>query len=264
MTDDLTQFLYGMHAADEQTKLASECMDHLTLNELEVILGIEKTAAMDNPTDPVMRARMRARRAARRATTTGSGLNRSAEGLGAQPIGFAKARAPVGKSTTHSGFAKTRTPVKSTIRSGFAKAKSSLGRVGKMLKKFAADSPAELPGTGNVDYVGDVNTGATQPPAWPRAAMGVDAAGRRATPAEEKKQDDTASPQHVAVKAAGFRSHLLLPAIYRGDAKEAKRGRRALISQGAISGDIKAHDDYISRLESKKKTSGLLAAVLKG
>ncbi len=75
----------------------------------------------------------------------------------------------------------------------------------KAVRKVAAAEPATVPNTGNVEYGGDVNTGNPKPPEWPRAAMGVDAAGRKATPAEAKKQSDTATPQHVEPKTASLK-----------------------------------------------------------
>lgn len=161
---DLNAFLHGMYAADEQAKTASENLDHLTIAELETVLGIDK---------------------------------------------------------------------------------------------FASAAPTELPGTGNVAYVGNVNTGEASPPAWPRAAMGVDSAGRRATPEEEKAQNDLGTPQHVAVKAAGFTRHLLLPVIYRGDVADVRKGRAGLLAQGMAEShsDIAAHDDYLAHLQAKKKTA---------
>ncbi len=67
-------------------------------------------------------------------------------------------------------------------------------------KKASVDVP------GNVTYDGDVNTGESGSPTWPRAAMGVEAAGRKATGAEEKQQNDTSTQQHETPKTSFFKS----------------------------------------------------------
>lgn len=49
-----------------------------------------------------------------------------------------------------------------------------------------------------VEYTGQVNNGDPKMPTWPRAALGVDSAGRKATPEERKNiEGDVATPQHV-------------------------------------------------------------------
>ena len=56
-----------------------------------------------------------------------------------------------------------------------------------------------------VEYTGHVNNGEPQAPEWPRAALGVDSAGRRATPDELRTQTVARSPdvQHVAPQSGG-------------------------------------------------------------
>lgn len=72
-------------------------------------------------------------------------------------------------------------------------------------EKAAADEAA-APGSGLHEgpvYDGGIDSGSSANPDWPRAAMGVDGAGRKATPEELKNQNDTATPQHVEPKTAG-------------------------------------------------------------
>lgn len=70
------------------------------------------------------------------------------------------------------------------------------------LKEYIANhsKKAEL-----VEYTGHVNNGEPQAPEWPRAALGVDSAGRRATPEELRPQTIARNPdvQHVDPQAGG-------------------------------------------------------------
>jgi hypothetical protein len=56
-----------------------------------------------------------------------------------------------------------------------------------------------------VEYTGHVNNGEPQAPEWPRAALGVDSAGRRATPEELRPQTIARNPdvQHVTPQSGG-------------------------------------------------------------
>lgn len=58
----------------------------------------------------------------------------------------------------------------------------------------------------DVDYQGNPNNGDPAPRGWPEAALGVESAGRRATPEEQSAQDRTATPQHVEPSTVGDRS----------------------------------------------------------
>lgn len=57
----------------------------------------------------------------------------------------------------------------------------------------------------DVEYTGQVNNGIASNPGWPRAALGVDAAGRRATPEEKREQEKSVTPdvQHVQPQSDG-------------------------------------------------------------
>lgn len=57
----------------------------------------------------------------------------------------------------------------------------------------------------DVEYTGQVNNGIASNPEWPRAALGVDAAGRRATPEEKREQEKSVTPdvQHVQPQSDG-------------------------------------------------------------
>lgn len=72
-------------------------------------------------------------------------------------------------------------------------------------KKKAKDQkkgPAKVAGV--VEYVGQVNNGEPAAPVWPRAALGVDSAGRKATPEEKKDQEnDSTAVQHVEPQTTG-------------------------------------------------------------
>lgn len=95
---------------------------------------------------------------------------------------------------------------------------------------------AEVDVPGNVTYDGDVNNGESSDPGWPRAAMGVDSAGRRATDSEEKKQDDKATPQHVTPKTAFFKSAKRSQTVGEATATGAGLGMGAGLGAGAVLG----------------------------
>jgi hypothetical protein len=81
----------------------------------------------------------------------------------------------------------------------------SLGELEEIIK-HAAEEQATSPGAGNAQYVGSPNSEQT---GWPRSALGVDAAGRNATPGEAKQQQSI-YPQSDQPKTAGA---LLLDAV---------------------------------------------------
>lgn len=56
-----------------------------------------------------------------------------------------------------------------------------------------------------VEYTGQVNNGIARAPEWPRAALGVDSAGRRAAPEERREQEKVVTPdvQHVQPQSDG-------------------------------------------------------------
>lgn len=68
-------------------------------------------------------------------------------------------------------------------------------RKGLLKKKQAED----------VEYTGQVNNGIPSNPEWPRAALGVDAAGRKASPEEKREQEKVVTPdvQHVQPHSDG-------------------------------------------------------------
>ena len=57
----------------------------------------------------------------------------------------------------------------------------------------------------DVEYGGQVNNGIATAPEWPRAALGIDSAGRLATREERRQQDTSVSPdvQHVSPRTDG-------------------------------------------------------------
>lgn len=160
------------------------------------------------------------------------------------------------------------------------------------MKRLGQLKKAEL-----VEYTGQVNNGESQAPEWPRAALGVDAANRRATPEELRTQTSVQSPdiQHVEPHSDGsdfskkVSSHVVKLAkegekgmfgvkhpltygithlIHRGDASAARESLKALRAQGAPSTDIETLKEYIAN-HSKKKVASLKIAfnpgqVLKG
>lgn len=73
--------------------------------------------------------------------------------------------------------------------------REKMKRLGQLKKKQAED----------VEYTGQVNNGVPSAPEWPRAALGVDAAGRKATPEERREQLKTVTPdvQHVEPHSDG-------------------------------------------------------------
>lgn len=85
-------------------------------------------------------------------------------------------------------------------------------------KKAGVDVP------GNVSYDGNVNTGETDMPSWPAAALGAESAGRRATDEEKAKQDDTSSPQHTTPKTAYFKAAELPAGQENAGAAKAMKG----------------------------------------
>lgn len=56
-----------------------------------------------------------------------------------------------------------------------------------------------------VEYTGQVNNGVPSAPEWPRAALGVDSAGRKASPEEKREQEKSVTPdvQHVQPHSDG-------------------------------------------------------------
>lgn len=77
----------------------------------------------------------------------------------------------------------------------------------------------------SVQYVGETNNGDSQPPEWPAAALGIESAGRLATPAERKVQD--------AVISA--------PAPVRGSTKKASWDEARSALSGGLVGAAAGH-----------------------
>ena len=75
-----------------------------------------------------------------------------------------------------------------------------MGKAVRDLQDREKKKKAEL-----VEYTGHVNNGEPQAPEWPRAALGVDSAGRRATPEELRPQTNVRNPdvQHVTPQSGG-------------------------------------------------------------
>lgn len=71
--------------------------------------------------------------------------------------------------------------------------------IARMMEEHAAKISED------VEYTGQVNNGIASNPEWPRAALGVDAAGRRATPEEKREQEKSVTPdvQHVQPQSDG-------------------------------------------------------------
>ena len=89
------------------------------------------------------------------------------------------------------------------------------------MKRLGQLKKAEL-----VEYTGHVNNGEPQAPEWPRAALGVDAANRRATPEELRTQTSVQSPdiQHVEPHSDGSDFSKKVSGLVVKLAKEGEKG----------------------------------------
>jgi hypothetical protein len=111
----------------------------------------------------------------------------------------------------------------------------------------------------DVQTVGQINNGDPNPPEWPRATLGVDAAGRRATPEEEREQTKVVTPDiaHVQPKTSGAATQL-------GERVLGKALSSGTIDNSLIRKGLNAAQHVGSRLGGKTTESavgrGLLAA----
>lgn len=214
MKDELNDFISGLLAPTEKTASGLEA---LTLFELEALMDLEKVADGDPRRERDLRVGAAVhrgghfikkavsedwvRRVVRGAKASPARLEQSAakhwhesERLGDQlSTKFFSDRTSPAAKATEGAFKKRDAAYEAAVDRGAFK-KSSLDKVGGIIKK-----------AGNVEYTGHVHNGVPSNPEWPRAALGVDAAGRKATDEEMKVQTTAKDPdiQHVAPQSGG-------------------------------------------------------------
>ncbi len=233
MTNPLENFVHGLYAEEQERKIAAADLDHLSLEELSAVIGLDLDPEFEKKASLV-------------AKVAYGDSEEYLEDFEGTPL-YAEAIALCEKMLQAEAECIKRRQERSKERASednIYDVKDQLRLQKKMLKlklhkmraagaappsddddegddeeKTSAAEAAGIAGSGNVEYVGDVNTGVSEAPTWPRAAMGVDSAGRKATPSEAKKRDEPGgTPQHVEPKTAG-----LLDAIYQGEVDQASR-----------------------------------------
>ena len=104
---------------------------------------------------------------------------------------------------------------------------------------------------------------AVAPGAVPAEAGGPGAPGavQNASGVQPGPNPTAAATSQKSASVKQSAPQFLLHAIYRGDVAEAKKGRKALIAQGAKDYDIKAHDEYIKAHSGVKQANQLGALV---
>lgn len=139
-------------------------------------------------------------------------------------------------------------------------------------KKKAKDqkkSPANKV-AGVVEYVGQVNNGEPAAPVWPRAALGVDSAGRKATPEEKKDQEnDSTAVQHVEPQSTGEDFEKKVSALVIRSVKKVAAQRKIanaaalLASAGARKAVPRAAAEFAAHAAPRTTQAGI-AAVREG
>lgn len=134
------------------------------------------------------------------------------------------------------------------------------------MKRLGQAKKAEL-----VEYTGHVNNGEPQAPEWPRAALGVDAANRKATREEAKAQASARSPdiQHVEPHSDGsdfskkvsslvveFANHSKKVSAYRVPMPDYMKGRKDPWTKGLM---LPGDPNYPGVMVAAEKKPGLLA-----
>ncbi len=153
--NDLHDYVHGLVVSEE--KVASSAQSVLGLPELRILLGMEKqsTLLLGGPRTSSLKDH---------AMVAGK---RKGPSLTPDPRNMA------GKGTMGAG-----TPP-STPKTNLA----GVDQYDRLIEFLVAQKVA-----GEVEYEGQVNNGDPVTPTWPRAALGVDSAGRRATPEEIQRQ----------------------------------------------------------------------------
>jgi len=125
------------------------------------------------------------------------------------------------------------------------------------------DKTAEANGA-DIQTVGQINNGDPQDPSWPRSTLGLDSAGRRATPEEEAEQKQTGLAANPATPDASFhnpehgtKSATLLDAVKQA-APNPGTGMKALAAEAAMMGAPVAAAGYgLKKLkEHREKKAG--------
>lgn len=214
--NDIHDFLHGLVSSE---KIASEDLSQLSLDELEALMGVETEeekvayAMACGPSDENWLQQF------------------SYTELYDKAIALAEKELTLEREELKQRLARKRTIIDDSLwnkRDQLRLEKDQL--VLELHKKKAKDQKKDRPKTAangdpkrerdarlgvlkkaarklaeQVEYTGQVNNGEPQAPEWPRAALGVDAAGRKATPEELKPQTTVKDPdaQHVEPHADG-------------------------------------------------------------
>jgi hypothetical protein len=232
MSDQIESFLHGLYDTEPKHKLAAAEFEHLTLNELETVLGLNISDEIEEEKVAEDVAKFSYYNPRWIKQFEGTPLHAEAIALAEEDLAIEAQRIQE----------RTQSQEKWTARDALELKRHLLGLKLQKMKlqglvevdddddddddegeavgvlKSASGEPAGIGSSGNIEYGGDVNTGEAAAPKWPRAAMGVDAAGRKATPSEAKQQQDTATPQHVEPKTAS-----LLEAVKRASMSDAQQ-----------------------------------------
>jgi len=229
MNENLDVFIHGLYAEDEQHKLASSDLSHLSFTELEEVIGIDIESdfvkeAYIGDQDHFLKE------------FAGTPLYAQAIALCDQEIKLEVARIKRQQEEALNRKADVSYAQGGQIRLQKKMLQLKLHKLraegalppmddddddesgsDSILVKSAAAEPATVANTGNVKYVGATNTGEKSTPAWPRAAFGVDSAGRRATPEEEAGQNtDTTRASLGGGMGSKVAAGGLLGAVRRG------------------------------------------------
>jgi hypothetical protein len=238
---DISDFVHGLVSSE---KIASNDLDHLSLSELEALMGgaeeaeklafgaiacgpsdenwlqqfsytelYDKAIALAEKELALEREELKQRLARKRTIIDDSLWNKRDQ------LRLEKDQLVL---ELHKKKAKDQRKDKPKVASNGDPLREMKARTGKLKK-------AE-----EVEYTGQVNNGEPQAPEWPRAALGVDAAGRKATPEELGPQTSVKDPdaQHVEphsdgedfAKKVSARS-MRLVAKMAGDLSEAARDK---------------------------------------
>lgn len=180
MSNELETFIHTM--TDDRPKLASEDFDALSIGQLELLLGVgtfdpefEKEASL----------------------TVGPGGQQWLDQFVGTPLydsamALREKELEIESERIHRRMEDNNKDLWTAgdmVRLDKDKLELKLHKLKSAVAKEASAEPAELSGPGNVEYGGNVGTGSSAAPAWPRAAMGVDGAGRKATPNESTTQN---------------------------------------------------------------------------
>ena len=225
---DLHDVLNGLLVPSEE-KVAGPDISNLSLFELGELMGIKTAGVEKVAVSPGWIERGVVSGAAQRMAKAGVPLHPEvAQGLGAGiRAGLPATESAISRVVTRMGGSagdvarETRAGRRAMVRSGtvaFPKNMSAsqaatvnqeglknlraLGGPAGVARHVEAGA-AKL--SEDVEYTGQVNNGEPSNPTWPRAALGVDSAGRKATPEEKREQEKVVTPdvQHVEPHSDG-------------------------------------------------------------